>query len=104
MLALAAHRLSISTVILDPAIDAPAKRVSSGAHVEFPFAPGSSGGADGVKVLAERSSVITVEIEHVDVNALENVAHLVQPSTETLRIVQDKWVQKKFLRDAGVPV
>ncbi len=49
--------------------------------------------------------VITVEIEHVNVEALEQLekeGKEVNPSSKLLRIIQDKGLQKQFYVDAGI--
>ena len=52
--------------------------------------------------------VLTVEIEHIDVDAVEAVAAElgveVQPSVATLRTIQDKLLQKEHFARAGVAV
>lgn len=73
--------------------------------------------ADDIYKIAERVDVLTVEIEHVDVQALFQIrdkyrttcGHLgkgisIFPSPETIAIVQDKLSQKQFLRTSGIPV
>ena len=107
MLAASASLLNINVAILDVGDDAPAKQiVSSPAHIGH--VDGSF--ADPVKIreLAHKVDVLTVEIEHVDADVLEEIAKEtsveVHPSPETIRIIQDKFVQKKHLRDKGVPV
>ena len=52
--------------------------------------------------------VLTVEIEHVDAEALEAAAAAAgidaEPTPRTLRIIQDKYAQKGHFAAAGVPV
>jgi len=61
-----------------------------------------------IRTLAERADYLTFEIELADPDALERVAEAtgtpVHPRPETLRVIQDKLVQKRRLREAGVPV
>lgn len=68
--------------------------------------------------MAQRCDILTVEIEHVDTDVLEILAEgintednrrtavgprvEVQPSYQTIRIIQDKFVQKKHLADHGI--
>lgn len=111
--------MSIPLVALDPSPSAPAKQISavsllnpSLTHVE-----GSYTKADDIQKIAERVDVLTVEIEHVDVEALFQIrdkygttgGHLgkgisIFPSPETIAIVQDKLSQKHSLRSSGIPV
>ena len=119
MLALAAHRLAIPTLILDPHPDAPAKQVSSVSslpagltHVHAAYSPssdesGSEANYEALKRLAAQSTVTTIEIEHVDAKGLarlEKDGYVVQPSAKTIALVQDKFAQKQHLQAAGVPV
>ncbi|KJZ77861.1 hypothetical protein HIM_02498 [Hirsutella minnesotensis 3608] len=72
--------------------------------------------AAAVRELAARCDVLTVEIEHVNTDVLEDVAERgvvvdgrtkkvpVHPSWRTLRLVQDKYAQKEHFRAAGIPV
>lgn len=56
--------------------------------------------------LAHRSDVVTLEIEKISLASLRAAERLapVHPSTEVLRIIQDRVVQKTWLSDAGFPV
>ena len=56
--------------------------------------------------LAERSDIITYEIESGNSEVLKSVQKSAQvsPSPETLRIIQDKLLQKSFLSESGLPV
>ncbi len=61
---------------------------------------------DAIVELAERSDIITYEIESGDSGILESVQDRarVSPSPGTLRIIQDKFLQKSFLAENGLPV
>ena len=54
--------------------------------------------------------MITVEVEHVNCDALQEAVDKrgseieVNPSIDTLRLLQDKYLQKRHLSSAGVPV
>lgn len=55
---------------------------------------------------AADADVVGIEIEHVDVDALEELERRgkrVIPSARTLRTIQDKGLQKQFYRDHGIP-
>ena len=62
--------------------------------------------SDAIKELAEKSDIITYEIESGNADALESVSDIVQvsPSPDTLRTLQDKYTQKQFLHKHGIPV
>ncbi|KAF2850310.1 phosphoribosylaminoimidazole carboxylase [Plenodomus tracheiphilus IPT5] len=101
MLIEAANRLNVQVNILDAAAS-PAKQISAhSGHIE-----GSFKDAAAVKQLAQSCDVVTVEIEHVDTQMLEEVAGqvVVEPSWKTLRIIKDKFAQKAYLKHHGVDV
>jgi phosphoribosylaminoimidazole carboxylase len=101
MLIEAANRLNIQVNILDVAAS-PAKQISAhNGHIT-----GSFKDAAAVKELAQSCDVVTVEIEHVDTQMLEEVAGsvVVEPSWKTLRIIKDKFAQKGYLKEHGVDV
>ncbi|MFB6138926.1 MAG: 5-(carboxyamino)imidazole ribonucleotide synthase [Halosimplex sp.] len=102
MLAEAAAPLGVEVVVSDPTPDAPAAPVARDQLVGDFDDPGA------VRELAERADFLTFEIELADPDLLERVAAEtdtpVHPDPETLRIIEDKLVQKRRLADAGVPV
>ncbi|KAJ8899028.1 hypothetical protein K2173_008851 [Erythroxylum novogranatense] len=60
-----------------------------------------------VQEFAKRCGVLTVEIEHVDVATLEKLEGLgvdCQPKASTLRIIQDKYIQKVHFAKQGIPL
>eukprot|EP00899_Mesostigma_viride_P009820 jgi/Mesvir1/1883/Mv22914-RA.4 len=98
MLAQAASQLGVKIAVLD----APGTPATSLAHQHV---DGSFRDAQKVQLLASVSDVITVEIEHVDVAALEQLERQgvsVQPTPATLRTIQDKYLQKKHFSSNGV--
>jgi 5-(carboxyamino)imidazole ribonucleotide synthase len=93
--------LEISKVIvLDPTENCPAAKVGA-EQIVADFKDRSS-----IKELAERSDIITYEIESGDSTVLKSLESTceINPSPETLRIIQDKLIQKKFLDDNNIPV
>lgn len=88
---------------LDPAAPAPAAVASS-------QTVGSFTDADAIKAyVRERNiDVLTVEIEHINVDALEEVQQElgveIQPTPSTLRTIQDKFIQKQHFQANGVAV
>ena len=54
--------------------------------------------------LAERSDIITYEIESGNTDVLSKLKAEIEPSPSTLGIIQDKLSQKTFLSENGLPV
>lgn len=102
MMALEAPRLNIQMKFLDPAgKNAPAAQVSP--NVE----QGSLQDAEAIRLLAMGADVVTVEIEHVNVEALEMLEQEgvnVQPSSRVLGIIRDKYLQKIHFSQNGIPL
>lgn len=60
-----------------------------------------------LKEFAEKCDFITLENEFIDfkkINFLESLGSRVNPSSEVIRLVQDKFIQKDFLNSIDVPV
>eukprot|EP00949_MAST-11_sp_MAST-11-sp1_P001192 g1192.t1 len=94
MMAEAAHNLGceISVIPLDPkGLESPASMVA-GAAVQ-----GSFNDAEHIRALAAQCDVLTVEIEHVNCDALDKIVRggsQVFPSPACIRTIQDKYQQK----------
>lgn len=103
MLVEAAHRLNIKTIILDQP-NSPAKQINA----LDPHVDGSFTELDAITKLAKKCDVLTVEIEHVDVAALNSVSKSlgipIYPLPETIKLIQDKYLQKTHLESHGVAV
>ena len=102
-----ANNRNISVVVLDKKAS-PAKQISV-----HPGVDGSFTDPRAIRQLASKCDVLTVEIEHVDTHVLEELENEslargekleIQPSWETIRIIQDKYLQKQRLVDAQVLV
>jgi phosphoribosylaminoimidazole carboxylase len=103
MLALAAAPLGIRCIALDPGGAAsPAGQVCPGSLA------GSFTDPAAIRELASLVDVLTVEIEHVDADALAAAGAAagvpVHPAPATVRLIQDKLLQKEAMRARGVPV
>jgi 5-(carboxyamino)imidazole ribonucleotide synthase len=61
---------------------------------------------DAARRLAAGADAVTLEIEQIGVDALREVASLapLRPGVETIRIIQDKTLQKTWLAENGFPV
>jgi 5-(carboxyamino)imidazole ribonucleotide synthase len=102
MLAEAAAPLGVEVVVADPTPACPAAAVAREQMV------GDFDDPETIAAVAERADVLTFEIELVDPAALTAVAEEsgvpVHPSPESLRITQDKLLEKRHLDEADVPV
>ena len=85
MLAASASLLNIPVVILDVGTEARAKQI---------------------RELATKVDVLTVEIEHIDVDVLEEVEAQVEvhPAPSTIRTIRDTFRQKVHLQSHSLPI
>ncbi|KAI1322010.1 phosphoribosylaminoimidazole carboxylase [Xylariaceae sp. FL0255] len=117
MLCQSAADLGVTVAVLDTE-DCPAKQINHNKlHVT-----GSFKDPEKIKILASRCDVLTVEIEHVECDILEEIATKgvdvpspdgngttkklvpVHPSYKTIRLIQDKFQQKEYFAKKGLPV
>jgi 5-(carboxyamino)imidazole ribonucleotide synthase len=101
MIAQEAKRMSFRVIVLDPSPDSPASSVSD----ECIIANFKDGNA--ITTLASKSDVLTYEIELANSEILEKLESknvIIHPSPQTLKIIQNKFRQKSFLKDRGIPV
>ena len=103
MIAEAARRMPehISKVIvLDPTENCPAAQVGA-EQIIADFKD-----KNAIIKLANKSDIITYEIESGDSDVLKSVEKNaeINPSPETLKIIQDKFLQKSFLLEHDIPV
>ena len=101
MLARSASQLGIGVKVLDPSPTCPAKQAVGECQ------EGDWSNAETLRDFAKGVDIVTLENEFVNANLLadlEDRGHTVLPSSKTMRLVQDKLVQKQTLRQAGVPV
>lgn len=102
MLVEAGNRLNIQINVL-AAEGAPARQISAhDSHVDGQY----DDDRDAIKKLAQESDILTAEIEHVNCDALREVAGdvKVEPSWRSIRIIQDKFEQKNHLSKFGIPM
>lgn len=101
MLCQAASKLSIKIAILDPLVNCPASSLA------YYHMVGNFDDSNTVQEFAKRCEVLTVEIEHVDVATLEILEQQgidCQPRASTIRIIQDKYLQKVHFSRHGIPL
>lgn len=99
MLALAGVPLGIETVHLDPAADACAGQLAR-------LTVGSLGDRRLVAALCEGAVAVTVDVEHVPVDALGAVPAgvPVRPPAEALAVAQDRLREKQLFAELGIPL
>lgn len=104
MIVEASHRLNIKSIILDAA-NSPAKQINAlDAHVD-----GSFNDEKAILELASKVDVMTIEIEHINVDAIKKAQEAypklkVYPVPETIKLIQDKYLQKLHLIEHGIQV
>ncbi|KAJ9097212.1 phosphoribosylaminoimidazole carboxylase ade2 [Naganishia friedmannii] len=108
MLAHPAALMGIPLLILDSGPDTPAKQVSLPPHGHTQHPDGAFTSPEHIKELARNADVLTVEIEHVDADVLAQVEAdglcAVQPAPGTIKLIQDKYLQKRHLEARGIAV
>ncbi|WP_245860085.1 5-(carboxyamino)imidazole ribonucleotide synthase [Spirosoma aerolatum] len=100
MLLQAAIDWNLRVHILDPDAEAPCR------HLCSQFVQGSLTDYDTVYQFGQRVDVLTIEIERVNVEALEALERegkRVFPQPSVIRTIQDKRLQKQFYRDHNLP-
>lgn len=101
MLCEAASQMAIKVIVLDPMDNCPASALC---HYHM---VGSYDDSATVEEFAKRCGVLTVEIEHVDVATLEKLELQgvdCQPKASTIRIIQDKYLQKVHFSQHAIPL
>ncbi|WP_034256794.1 5-(carboxyamino)imidazole ribonucleotide synthase [Adhaeribacter aquaticus] len=100
MLLQAGIDLNLYTLILDPDPDAPCKKLCN------EFYNGSFADFDTVYNFGKKCDVLTIEIEHINVEALFKLQEegvKVYPNPEAIQIIQDKGLQKQFYQKHAIP-
>jgi 5-(carboxyamino)imidazole ribonucleotide synthase len=100
MLIQEAINYNLTTMVLDPDTHAPCK------HIANTFECGSITDYDTVYNFGKKADVITIEIEKVNIEALEQLekeGKLVFPQSRVIRLIQDKGVQKQFFKENDIP-
>jgi 5-(carboxyamino)imidazole ribonucleotide synthase len=101
MLAQSATQFGCDIVILERNKDCPA------AHLAAETVIGNWDNPDSLLVLGSLVDVVTLENEFVDADsltALDEFGHPLWPASATVRLVQDKLLQKRALAASGLPV
>ena len=99
MTAQEAKRMGYNVVIFDPKPNSPAGQVADKQIIA------DYSDLAALKELAHISDVMTYEFEHINVealSALEREGHRIYPSSNTLRLIQNKYIQKTMLVNNGI--
>ncbi len=100
MLASAAYRMGLNVAIIENHRESPA-----GDMTKSDFSIGWHNSVD-LDEFIEESDIITLENEFIDPEILEYIEkqRKVYPTSQTMRLVQDKLTQKETFQNAGLPV
>lgn len=101
MTTIAAQQLGCNVVVLENNHLSPAATFASHSII------GDWNTPDALLELASQVDVIALENEFVDASllaGLEQAGHMVWPTSRTLALVQDKFIQKQALQSAGLPI
>ncbi len=100
MLIQEAINYNLTTLVLDPDADAPCKNIANY------FECGSITDYDTVYNFGKKADIITIEIEKVNIEALEQLekeGKQVYPQSRVIRLIQDKGIQKQFFKENDIP-
>ena len=100
MLLAETRKFDIQTYILDPGNEAPSRFGAT------QFVQGNLMDFETVYNFGKQVNLLTIEIENVNLDALqklENEGLAVYPSSKTLRLIQNKGIQKEFYQKNNIP-
>ena len=101
MFALDAKRMGYSVIVLDPVTHSPCGQVADEQIVA------AYDDMDAIDELGRRCDIVTYEFENIaiaSVQRLERSGFPVTPSSDVLRITQNRMLEKNFLRSCGIAV
>jgi 5-(carboxyamino)imidazole ribonucleotide synthase len=101
MMILEAKKMGFYITVLDPTLKCPAHTIVD-EHIVADFDD-----KEAIRLLAEKSDVITYEFEHIDsqvLKELEAEGKKVYPTATSLEIIQNKFSQKTLLQKHNLPV
>jgi 5-(carboxyamino)imidazole ribonucleotide synthase len=99
MTAQEAYKMGLRVAVIEHGADSPAGMMTK---KEF---PGGWKNPEDLEAFIQASDIITLENEFIDPDILDVIAErrLVFPTPDTMRLVQDKFIQKQTFAAAGVP-
>jgi 5-(carboxyamino)imidazole ribonucleotide synthase len=101
MFALDAKRMGYYVVTLDPQPHSPCGQVAD-QQIEAPYDD-----MQAIDELGRRTDIVTYEFENIAIESvlrLEHDGYPVTPSSDVLRITQNRLLEKTFVSDSGIPV
>ena len=101
MMILEAKKMGFYITVLDPTLNCPAHTIVD-EHIVADFEDEKA-----IRLLAEKSDVITYEFEHINAQVLKQLeaeGKKVYPTATSLEIIQNKFSQKSLLKKDGIPV
>jgi 5-(carboxyamino)imidazole ribonucleotide synthase len=100
MLIQQAINYNVTVKILDPDREAPCRKLCD------EFVVGSLSDYETVYNFGKKVDLLTIEIEKVNVDALEQLERegvMVYPQARVIRLIQDKGLQKQFFKENNIP-
>ena len=100
MLIQQAINYNVTVKVLDPDREAPCRKLCD------EFVVGSLGDYETVYKFGKKVDLLTIEIEKVNVDALEQLEKegvMVYPQPRIIRLIQDKGLQKQFFKENDIP-
>ena len=100
MLIQQAINYNVTVKVLDPDREAPCRKLCD------EFVIGSLGDYETVYKFGKKVDLLTIEIEKVNVDALEQLERegvLIYPQPRIIRLIQDKGLQKQFFKENDIP-
>ncbi|HEY1976423.1 MAG TPA: 5-(carboxyamino)imidazole ribonucleotide synthase [Candidatus Baltobacteraceae bacterium] len=100
MLALDAKRMGYHVITLDPQEHSPCGQVADEQIVA------QYDDLEAIEDLGKRSDLVTYEFENISIASVEHLEKLeyrVTPGSNVLRVTQDRILEKKFVRECGLP-
>lgn len=100
MLIQQAINYNVNIKVLDPDREAPCRKLCD------EFTVGSLGDYETVYNFGKKVDLLTIEIEKVNVDALEQLERegvVVYPQPRIIRLIQDKGLQKQFFKENNIP-
>lgn len=101
MMCMEAKKMGFYVVVLDPTPNSPAGQLADEEITASFF------DSEKIQQLVKKVDVTTFDLENIDVQTLKRLhgeGHEILPSPFVLEIVQDKLLQKQFLKSKGLPV